>query len=63
MNSAVGATEAGRAADAERISAELDAAGARAAVTQAFDGFLVLNPELLDLCTAWQLRPSTVSRP
>lgn len=52
-----GLTEAGRAADAERISAELDAAGARAAVTQAFDGFLVLNPELLDLCTAWQLRP------
>jgi hypothetical protein len=53
-----GLTEAGRAADAERISAELDTAGARAAVTRAFDGFLVLNPELLDLCTAWQLRPA-----
>ncbi|WP_449065634.1 transcriptional regulator [Planomonospora algeriensis] len=51
-----GLTEAGRAADAERISAELDAAGARAAVSGAYDDFLVLNPELLDLCTAWQLR-------
>ncbi len=53
-----GLTEAGRAADAERISAELDAAGARAAVTEAYDHFLVLNPELLDLCTAWQMRPA-----
>ncbi|MDN3357914.1 transcriptional regulator [Actinomadura sp. DC4] len=52
-----GLTEAGRAADAERIGAELDAAGARAAVTRAYEDFLVLNPELLDLCTAWQLRP------
>jgi len=51
-----GLTEAGRAADAERIAAELDAAGARPAVAGAYDRFLVLNPELLDLCTAWQLR-------
>ncbi|GAA3421790.1 transcriptional regulator [Streptosporangium vulgare] len=51
-----GLTEAGVAADAERISAELDAAGTRATVSRAYDGFLVLNPELLDLCTAWQLR-------
>ncbi|WP_336204132.1 transcriptional regulator [Nonomuraea sp. LPB2021202275-12-8] len=51
-----GLTEAGHAADAERISDELDTAGARAAVTAAFDEFLVLNPELLDLCGAWQLR-------
>ena len=40
--------------DADRIAAELDAAGARTAVTAAFDLFLALNPELLDLCTAWQ---------
>ncbi|GAA3440587.1 transcriptional regulator [Planomonospora venezuelensis] len=53
-----GLTEAGRAADAERISRELDAAGARTAVTEAYEDFLVLNPELLDLCTAWQLRPA-----
>lgn len=52
-----GLTDAGRVADAERITGELDAAGARVAVKAAFDGFLVLNPELLDLCTAWQLRP------
>jgi len=51
-----GLTPAGRAADTSRISAELDAAGARAAVTAAYDDFLVLNPELLDLCTVWQMR-------
>ncbi|MCT2586451.1 transcriptional regulator [Actinophytocola gossypii] len=51
-----GLTDTGRVADAERITDELESAGARAAVTKAFDDFLVLNPELLDLCTAWQLR-------
>jgi hypothetical protein len=51
-----GLTEAGRAADAERIAGELDAAGVRTAVTQAYDDFLVLNPELLELCAAWQTR-------
>lgn len=51
-----GLTEAGRAADAERISAELDATGVRTAVTKIFNDFLVLNPELLDLCGAWQMR-------
>jgi len=51
-----GLTGAGRAADAERIAGELEAAGTRAAVAAAYDDFLVLNPELLDLCTAWQMR-------
>ncbi|SEG96751.1 hypothetical protein SAMN05444920_11068 [Nonomuraea solani] len=51
-----GLTDAGRAADAERITGELDASGRRAVVAQAFETFLVLNPELLDLCTAWQTR-------
>jgi hypothetical protein len=51
-----GVTDAGRAADARRIADELAAAGARPTVERAYDGFLVLNPELLDLCTAWQLR-------
>lgn len=51
-----GLTDAGRAADTERIAAELDTAGARPAVAAAFERFLVLNPELLDLCTAWQTR-------
>ncbi|MFF0244504.1 transcriptional regulator [Streptosporangium sandarakinum] len=52
-----GLTEAGRAADARRITEELEAAGARTAVADAYDRFLVLNPELLDICGAWQLRP------
>jgi hypothetical protein len=51
-----GLTDAGRAADAERIAAELDAAQARATVTSAFNDFGGLNVELLDLCTAWQMR-------
>ncbi|OKJ25926.1 transcriptional regulator [Streptomyces sp. CB01580] len=51
-----GLTEEGRAADAEQIADELEEAGARARLTAAFDRFLVLNPELLDLCTAWQTR-------
>src|SRR5262245_56573440 len=49
-------TDAGRMADAGRIADELAAAGTRATVERAYNGFLVLNPELLDLCTAWQLR-------
>ena len=48
-----GLTEAGRAEDAVQAAAELDRAG-RDVVTKAYEGFLVLNPELLDLCTAWQ---------
>jgi hypothetical protein len=51
-----GLTDAGRAADAERITGELETAAARPALTATFQDFLVLNPELLDLCTAWQLR-------
>lgn len=51
-----GLTDAGRVADAERISGEVEAAGARGALMAAFKGFMVLNPELLDLCTTWQLR-------
>lgn len=49
-------TESGWAADAAGTKAELEAAGTRPALTEAFDAFLVLNPELLDLCTAWQVR-------
>lgn len=51
-----GLTDAGRVADAEWITGELESAGARIAVTAVFDSFLVLNPEMLDLCAAWQLR-------
>jgi hypothetical protein len=51
-----GLTEAGHAVDAERITDELETAGTRVAVAKAYEGFLLLNPELLDLCTAWQMR-------
>jgi hypothetical protein len=51
-----GLTDAGRAADAEQIADELQTSGTRTAVEEAYDDFLVLNPELLDLCTAWQTR-------
>jgi hypothetical protein len=51
-----GLTESGRARAAKRISDELDAMGARPTVARAYDDFLDLNPELLDLCGAWQTR-------
>ncbi len=49
-----GLTDAGRAAAPERAAALC--AGHRAAITAGYQRFLPLNPELLDLCTAWQLR-------
>ncbi|MET8978389.1 transcriptional regulator [Streptomyces sp. NPDC004539] len=49
-------TEAGRTENVRRVAAELDAAGARGSLRAGFERFLALNPELLDLCTAWQLR-------
>jgi hypothetical protein len=48
-----GLTDAGRAEDTRRTAAELDDAGTRGAVLEAYGKFLVLNPELLDLCAAW----------
>lgn len=51
-----GLTDHGWATDAARIAAELDTARAGTTVAAAYDCFLQLNPELLDLCTAWQLR-------
>lgn len=52
-----GLTGAGHAEDARLIADELDDANARGAVTAAYQTFMVLNPELLDLCSAWQMRP------
>ncbi|MGQ4270278.1 transcriptional regulator [Nocardiopsis changdeensis] len=51
-----GQTAAGREADARARARELEAAGAGPAVAAAYERFLELNPELLDLCSAWQLR-------
>jgi hypothetical protein len=51
-----GLTDTGRTVDAERIVDELRSTGARTAIAEAYDVFLALNPELLELCTAWQTR-------
>lgn len=50
-------TEPGRAADATRIRAEVELSGTAAAIDRCYEAFLVLNPELLQICSAWQLRP------
>jgi hypothetical protein len=49
-------TPAGRTEHARRLAVELDAAGQRGDVEAAYRDFLVLNPDLLSVCTAWQLR-------
>lgn len=46
----------GRAEDERRAAAELDAAGARDVVSDAYRRFVALNPEVLQVCTDWQLR-------
>jgi hypothetical protein len=51
-------TRSGREQHAELLSAELDAAGARDVVQDAYARFLGLNTDLLTICTAWQLRDS-----
>lgn len=49
-------TDAGRLADADRIARELADAGVRPVVEEACARFLALNPQVLDACTAWQVR-------
>ena len=49
-------TDAGREADAARISSELDEVGARNEVQHVYDQFLPLNQRTLDVCGAWQVR-------
>jgi DNA-binding MarR family transcriptional regulator len=50
-------TPDGRAEHRRLVSEELDVSGAKAVVDDAYRRFLALNPELLAVCTAWQLRP------
>ncbi|MFI5938207.1 transcriptional regulator [Actinoplanes sp. NPDC051494] len=57
-----GVTEAGKEVDAARVTEELAAAGAGESVGAAYGEFVVLNAELLDLCTVWQLRTVERSR-
>jgi hypothetical protein len=47
----------GRAEHARLVADELESSGAKAVVDDAYRRFLELNPELLAVCTAWQLRP------
>jgi hypothetical protein len=49
-------TPAGRTLHAELVAAELDRAGCAAAVEDAYQAFLDLNPRLLVTASAWQLR-------
>ena len=48
-------TASGVRRDDAWLGQELEAAGARGALGEAYRSFLVLNPELLRACTAWQL--------
>jgi hypothetical protein len=47
----------GRAEHGRLVAEELESAGAKAVVDDAYRRFLALNTELLAVCTAWQLRP------
>jgi hypothetical protein len=49
-------TPEGRRALVVLLAHELDAAGLRGAVEQCYERFRSLNPELLEICTRWQLR-------
>ncbi|HEY5879322.1 MAG TPA: hypothetical protein VIU11_10440 [Nakamurella sp.] len=51
-----GLTDDGKAADERHVADELEVTGARPTVTEAFDRFGPLNPQLLDACTRWQTR-------
>lgn len=48
-------TASGRRRGQDLLIAEMDAAGARGAVADAYDAFLPLNAELLSICTDWQV--------
>jgi predicted ArsR family transcriptional regulator len=49
-------TPTGRETHARLLTEELDASGQRDAVRGAYERFLGINKDLLDICTAWQLR-------
>lgn len=54
-------TADGRREGEARLAAELDAAGERDAVRDAYGRFVALNPELLAVCTDWQMRGDDVN--
>ncbi|HEX7168879.1 MAG TPA: hypothetical protein VF230_18015 [Acidimicrobiales bacterium] len=49
-------TPAGRARHRDLVAEELAESGAREAVDAAYRRFVAINTELLEVCTAWQLR-------
>ena len=51
-------TDAGRAQNGRQLAAELDAAGARAVVSDARAAFDPLNARFLEAVTHWQVRPA-----
>ena len=53
-----GLTEAGRRQGMRLLTAELDEAGARDAVTAAHEDFVELNDRLLQSIAKWQIRPT-----
>jgi hypothetical protein len=54
-----GLTTEGRQRLEALLSAELDSRGGRPAVEAAYQGFLVLNPQVLQVCADWQVRAGT----
>jgi DNA-binding MarR family transcriptional regulator len=54
-------TPQGRSEHEKLLADELDAAGGRADIERIYAEFTVLNPELLQLCTDWQLRDGVVN--
>lgn len=54
-------TPEGRAAHVEEVAAELEASGGRDAIADAYGRFLRVNPDLLLVCTDWQLRNGAVN--
>ena len=49
-------TELGRSTAQEWLEAELDLTDARTGVQRSYESFLGLNPQLLQICTDWQMR-------
>ena len=54
-------TADGRREGERRLADELDAAGARDAVRADYERFVALNPDLLAVCTDWQMRGDEVN--
>jgi hypothetical protein len=54
-------TPDGKAHHAEAVAAELDAAGCRDEVDDAYRRFLALNGDMLAVCTAWQMRGDAIN--